>query len=344
MTIPGYRFSAMRETFRRLPSDFCLLTSAFGIVLAVAVSLPSWAASALDYPTRPIRLIVPFPPGGGTDFSARLLTQAMAEGPGWQLIVENRPGATGRIGTELAAKAAPDGYTLLLGTAGPNSILPGAGAKLPYDAVKDFAPVTLVDSADYFLVVHPSLPVKSVRDLATLARSKPGQIPFASAGNLSVGHMAAELFKHFAKVDMTHVAYKGGGPAVIATVSGETVLYFGGVSVVQQSKAGQLRAIASTGTKRSRVFAELPTVGETLPGYAIAQWVGVLAPAGTPREIVSTLHATIAKVLMSPKVTEQFAQAGSERVANTPEEFATHIRTEIAKWQQVLKGRKLALE
>jgi tripartite-type tricarboxylate transporter receptor subunit TctC len=301
-------------------------------------------ALAQGYPSKPIRLIVPFPPGGGTDFSARILAQALAEGPGWQLVVENRPGATGRIGTEVAAKAPPDGYTLLAGTAGPNAILPGAGARLTYDAVNDFTPVTLVDSVDYVLVVHPSLPVKTVRDLIALARGQPGRVTFASAGNLSVGHMAGELFKHYAKVDMVHIAYKGGGPAVIATVSGETSLYFGGTSIVEQSKAGKLRAVASTGTKRSRVFPELPTVGETLPGYSIAQWVGVLAPAGTPREIIAALHATIAKVLLAPKVTEQFANAGSERIASTPEEFSAHIRTEIAKWQQVLKGSRVALE
>ena len=314
------------------------------IATALLLALVSGPVAAQAFPAKPIRLIVPFPPGGGTDFSARVLAQALADGPGWQLVVENRPGATGRIGTELAAKAAPDGYTLLAGTAGPNSILPAAYPKLPYDALKDFAPVTLVDSAAYVLVVHPSLPVKTVRDMAALARSKPGVITFASAGNLSVGHMAGELFKHHAKVDMTHIAYKGGGPAVIATVSGETSIYFGGPSIVQQSKAGKLRAVASTGTQRSKVFPELPTVGESLPGYAIAQWVGVLAPAGTPREIVTALHATVAKVLMSPRVTEQFTQGGSERIASTPEEFSTHLRTEIAKWQQVLRGKKVALE
>jgi tripartite-type tricarboxylate transporter receptor subunit TctC len=313
-------------------------------LIAISFLLLPAAVFAQGFPSKPIRLIVPFPPGGGTDVSARLLAQAMSEGPGWQIVVENRPGATGRIGTELAAKAAPDGYTLLLGTAGPNSILPGAGAKLPYDAVKDFAPVTLVDSAAYVLVVHPSLPVKTVRDMIALARSKPGEITFASAGNLSVGHMAAELFKHHGKVDMTHVPYKGGGPAVVATVSGETSIYFGGVSIVQQSRAGKLRAIASTGTKRSRVFPDLPTVGESLPGYSIAQWVGVLAPAGTPREIVSAVHATMAKVLRSDKVAGQFTKAGTEIVASSPEEFSAHIRTEIAKWQQLLKGRNLARE
>jgi tripartite-type tricarboxylate transporter receptor subunit TctC len=327
---------------RATRKTFCLLTSAF--CLAIAWLAPAATAIAQAFPAKPIRLIVPFPPGGGTDFSARLLAQALADGPGWQLVVENRPGATGRIGTELAAKAAPDGYTLLAGTAGPNSILPGAGVKLPYDPIKDFVPVTLVDSADYVMVVHPSLPAKTVRDMVALARRQPGQLTFASAGNFSVGHMAAELLKHHAKLDMTHVPYKGGGPAVVATVSGETSLYFGGTSIVQQAKAGKLRAIASTGTKRSKVFPDLPTVGETLPGYAIAQWVGVLAPAGTPRETVAALHATFAKVLTSPKVTDQFTKAGTERIASTPEEFAAHIKAEIAKWQQVLKGRKLAQE
>jgi tripartite-type tricarboxylate transporter receptor subunit TctC len=338
VTIFGYPLSALRETFRLSTFDFRL-----GLA-TLALAFVASPATAQTFPAKPIRMIVPFPPGGGTDLSARILAQALAEGPGWQLVIENRPGATGRIGTELAAKAPPDGYTLLLGTAGPNAILPAAYPKLPYDALKDFVPVTLVDSAEYILVVHPSLPVKAARDLVALARAKPGQITFASAGNLSVGHMAGELFKHHAKVDMTHIAYKGGGPAVIATVSGETSLYFGGPSVVQQSRSGQLRAVATTGAKRSRVFPELPTIGETLPGYSIAQWVGVLAPAGTPRELVATLHAGITKVLLTPKVTEQFANGGSERIASTPEEFAAHIRTEIAKWQQVLKGRKLALE
>jgi tripartite-type tricarboxylate transporter receptor subunit TctC len=314
------------------------------VLLPSALALGPCAASAQGFPSRPLRLLVPFPPGGGTDFSARILAQALAEGPGWQAVVENRPGATGRIGTELAAKAPPDGHTLLLGTAGPNAILPAAYPKLPYDALKDFTPVTLVDSADYVLVVHPSLPVRTVRDLIALARGRPGHITFASAGNLSVGHMAGELFKNHAKVDMTHVAYKGGGPAVVATVSGETSLYFGGPSIVQQSKAGKLRAVASTGTKRSRVFPELPTVGETLPGYARPAGVGGRGPAAPPREIVTLLHATIAKVLTSPKVTEQFTNAGSERIASTPEEFSAHIKAEITKWQRVLKGRQLALE
>jgi len=314
------------------------------LVASGALAFVSGFAPAQTYPSKPIRLIVPFPPGGGTDVTARILAQALFDGPGWQVVVENRPGATGRIGTEFAAKAPPDGYTLLLGTAGPNAILPGAYSKLPYDAVRDFAPISLIDSAAYALVMHPSLPVRSVKDLIVIARNRPGQITFASAGNLSVGHLAGEFFKQFAKVDITHVAYKGGGPAVIATVSGETALYFGGPSVVQQAKAGRLRAVATTGAKRSKVFPDLPTIAETLPGYEIAQWVGVLAPAATPRELVLNLHATIVKAVGTAKVTQQFADVGSERIGNSPDEFAAHIKTEIAKWGKVIKGSNVPLE
>ncbi len=300
--------------------------------------------SAQSFPVKPIRLIVPFPPGGGTDATARILTQALADTAGWQIVVENRAGATGRIGTELAAKAAPDGYTLLLGTAGPNVILPATGAKLPYDTIKDFAPISLIDSADYALVVHPSMPVRTVKDLITAAQNRPGQIAFASAGNLSVAHLAGEFFRQQARIDIVHVPYKGGGPAVIATLSGETAIYFGGPSVVQQSKAGKLRALATTGAKRSKIFPELPAIAEALPGYAISQWVGLLAPASTPRELVTLLHTTLVKAVTTPKVMQQFAAAGSQPVANSPDEFAAHIKSEIAKWSKVTKGFKVVLD
>jgi tripartite-type tricarboxylate transporter receptor subunit TctC len=328
-----------RSVALRMTSVMSSVTLAF--MSAAAFGPP---AVAQPYPAKPIRLIVPFPPGGGTDVTARILTQALYESAGWQIVVENRAGATGRIGTELVAKAPPDGYTLLLGTAGPNAILPGAGAKLPYDAIKDFAPVSLIDSAAYALVAHPSVPIKTVRDLITIAGSKPGQITFASAGNLSVAHLAGEFFKQFAKVDIVHVPYKGGGPAVIATLSGETALYFGGPSVVQQTQAGKLRAIATTGAKRSKIFPALPAIAETLPGYEIAQWVGVLAPAGTPKDIMSSLHSSIAKAVGTAKVTQQFAAVGSERVGNSPEEFAAHIKSEISKWGKVVKASNVPLE
>jgi len=215
---------------------------------------------------------------------------------------------------------------------------------LPYDAVRDFAPISLIDSADYALVAHPSVPIRSVKDLIALAASKPGQITFASAGNLSVAHLAGEFFRQHAKIDMVHVPYKGGGPAVIATLGGETALYFGGPSVVHQAQAGKLRAIATTGAKRSKIFPDLPAIAETLPGYEIAQWVGVLAPAGTPRDIVSSLHATIAKAVGTTKVALQFAAVGSQRIGNSPEEFAAHIKAEIAKWGKVTRDANIKAE
>ncbi len=316
----------------------------FSRLIGAIIFVSAVVAQAQSYPGKPIRLIVPFPPGGGTDATARILAQALADNAGWQIIVDNRAGATGRIGTELAAKAVPDGYTLLLGTAGPNAILPSTHTKLAYDAVKDFAPISLIDSADYALVVHPSMPVRTVSDLVAIAQRRPGQIAFASAGNLSVAHLAGEFFRQQAKIDIVHVPYKGGGPAVIATLSGETAIYFGGPSVVQQSKAGKLRAIATTGAKRSKIFPELPAIAETLPGYEIAQWVGVLAPANTPRDIVSLVHTTVVKAIGTAKVAQQFAAAGSQPVGNTPEEFAAHIKAEIAKWEKVTKGFKVALE
>lgn len=316
----------------------------FTHIIGAIIFVSAVVAQAQSYPGKPIRLIVPFPPGGGTDATARILTQALADTAGWQIIVDNRAGATGRVGTELAARAVPDGYTLLLGTAGPNAILPATLTKLAYDAVKDFAPISLIDTADYALVVHPSMPVRTVSDLIAMAKRRPGQIAFASAGNLSVAHLAGEFFRQQAKIDIVHVPYKGGGPAVIATLSGETAIYFGGPSVVQQSKAGKLRAIATTGAKRSKIFPELPAIAETLPGYEIAQWVGVLAPANTPRDIVSIVHTTVVKAIGTAKVAQQFAAAGSQPVGNTPEEFAAHIKAEIAKWERVTKGFKVALE
>ena len=310
-----------------------------------ATALVANSVSAQAYPSKPIRLIVPWPPGGGTDAAARIMAQALSDDLGEQIVVDNRPGATGRIGTELAARASADGYTLLMGTVAPNAVMPAASAKLPYDAIRDFAPISLVATSDYVLVVHPSLPVKSVKDLIALANSKPGQLNFASAGNGSVGHLAAELFKLLAKVGMVHVPYKGGGPAVTATLSGEVSLYFGsGPSVVPFAKAGRLRAIATTGAKRSRTIPGLPTVGETLPGHVAVQWFGILAPAGTPQEIVLKLHAVIAKALGAAKVVQQLAAVGAEPVSDSPQEFAAHLRAEIAKWGKVVKAAGISLE
>lgn len=297
------------------------------------------------YPGKPIRLIAPFPPGGGVDATARIAAQALSEALGQQVVVDNRGGASGRIGTELAARAPADGYNLLLGSVAPNAIIPAAHPKLPYDAVKDFAPISLVAETDYILTVHPSLPVKSVRELVALARARPGQIAFASTGNLGGPHLAGELFKQLAKVDLVHVAYKGGGQATTSILSGETSLIFGsGPTVVPHANAGRLRLIATTGARRSRATPQLPTVGDTLPGHEVTQWYGILAPAGTPPEIVSRLNGEIVKTLREPKFVQQLDRIGANAVTSTPEEFAARIKAEIAKWGRVVKTSGIPLE
>lgn len=321
--------------------------SSFAFALAtIALALTaSPVAFAQAYPSKPIRLIAPYPPGGGVDATARIVAQALSDALGQQVVVDNRGGASGRIGTEIAARTPADGYTLLLGSVAPNAIIPAAYSKLPYDAVKDFAPVSLVAETDYILAVHPSLPVKSVKDLIALARARPGQIVFASTGNLGGPHLAGELFKQLAKVDMVHVAYKGGGPATTAILSGETSLIFGsGPTVVPHAKAGRLRLVATTGAKRSKTSPELPTVGDTLPGHEVTQWYGILVPTGTPAEVVAKLNSEIVKSLQNPKVIEQLQRIGASAVTTTPAQFAARIMAEIAKWRRVVKASGIALE
>lgn len=305
----------------------------------------SHTALGQAYPSKPIRLIAPFPPGGGVDTTARIVARALSEALGQQVIIDNRGGASGRIGTEIAAKAPADGYNLLLGSVAPNAIIPGSYAKLPYDGVRDFAPISVVAESDYVLTVHPSLPVKSVKDLVALARARPGQIAFASTGNLGGPHLAGEIFKQLAKVDMVHVAYKGGGQAVTSILSGETSLIFGSApTVVPHARAGKLRLVATTGAKRSKALPEIPTVGQTLPGHEVTQWYGILAPAGTPPEIISKLNSEIVKAWRNPIVVQQLSALGAEAVTNTPEQFAAHIKAEIAKWGKVVKASGVPLE
>jgi len=306
---------------------------------SAALPLMPGAASAQPYPAKPIRLIVPFTPSGGTDASARILAQALTDDAGWRFVVENRPGASGRIGTELAAKAPADGYTLLVGSVAPNAIIPSAVSNLPYDAVRDFAPISLLVTSDFILAVHPSLPARSVKDMVALARSKPGEINFSSVGNISGSHMTGELLKQLAKINIVHVAYKGPGAAVIAVLSGEVSFYFGsGPTLTPHANAGRLRLLASTGSKRSQFNPGLPTVSETVPGHESTQWFGILAPAGTSKEIISKLHAAIAAVARTPKVVEQFAAVGSESIGSSPEEFAAFIKAEMNKWGKVVKS------
>ena len=318
---------------------------AFARTMVALVFTGSTAVFGQAYPTKPIRLIAPYPPGGGVDATARTVAAALSAAFGQQVVVENRGGASGRIGTEIAAQAPADGYHLLLGSVGPNAIIPAAYSKLPYDAVKDFAPVSLVADADYILTVHPSLPVRSVLQLIALARARPGQIVFASTGNLGGPHLAGELFKQLAKVNMVHVAYKGGGPATTSILSGETSLIFGSApTVVPHAKAGRLRLIATTGVSRSKILPELPTVAEMLPGHEVTQWYGILVPAGTPAEIISRLNAEIVKTLATPKVVQQLERLGTEARSTTPAEFAAHIKAEIAKWGKVVKSSGIKVE
>jgi len=305
----------------------------------IALALPAGIAAAQNYPNKPIRMVSPFAAGGGVDFTARLVGQRITEGIGQTVIVENRAGAGGVIGTEVVARAAPDGYTLLLGSAGPLTILPGLSAKLPYDPLKDLAPITLVTSMPFVLVVHPSLPVKNVKELLALARAKPGQLNFASPGNGSTTHLAAELLKTSANVDMVHVPYKGVAPAVTDLLAGQVQFMSGDLSTVMpQVRAGKLRALAVTSAKRSSQVPELPTVAEGgVPGFDASGWFGVLAPAATPVEIVTRLNAVIVKGISTPDARERLASLGGDVVGGTPAEFAAFMRADLAKWTKLIK-------
>jgi tripartite-type tricarboxylate transporter receptor subunit TctC len=314
------------------------------ITACVALCIPATdAALAQSWPAKPIRLISPFPPGGGIDASARIVSQALTQQLGQQVIVENRGGAAGRIGTEVAAKAAADGYTLLLGSIAPNAIIPSSGVKLPYDAIRDFAPISLVGATDYTLVVHPSLPARSVAEVLQLSKRKPGELTFGSSGNLTASHLSGELLNQLAKVRTTHVAYKGTGIAAVAVLSGEIAMLFGsGPSVAPHVHAKRLRPLATTGTKRSNP--KLPLMSETLPGFEVTQWYGVLAPAGTPLSIVTSLNAEIARAIETPRVVQQFASIGAEAVASTPANFAALIKADIARWGTVLRAANIVVD
>ncbi|MES2562230.1 MAG: tripartite tricarboxylate transporter substrate binding protein, partial [Pseudomonadota bacterium] len=300
-------------------------------------------AVAQFYPSKPVRLISPYPPGGGTDATARIIAQALGEQMGQQIIVDSRGGASGRIGTELAAKAQPDGYTLVLGNVAPLAISPGSGMKLPYDAERNFQPVSLIATSDYILTVHPSLPARSVKELIALARSKPGSLTYASSGNMGGPHLAGELINLLAKVNMLHVPYKGNGPAAVAILTGESELMFGtGPSVVPHIDAGKLRALATTGLKRT--MQQLPTMGELLPDFEVTQWYGILAPAGTPKDIVARLHKEIVTAVANPKVAQPLVKLGTQPLSNTPEEFAAYIKSETAKYAKVIKAANITPE
>jgi tripartite-type tricarboxylate transporter receptor subunit TctC len=304
-------------------------------VLALA-ALP---AGAQTYPARPIRLVVPSAPGGGTDLSARVIAPKLSERLGQQVLVDNRGGGGSVIGNEIVAHAPPDGYTLLMGIS-TLAILPSMVSKLPYDTLKDFTPIALVVRVSNALTVHPSVPATSVRELIALARSKPGALTYASAGAGTNPHLSAELFLVMTKLSMVHVPYKGSGPATLGLLGGETDLSFPSVpSVINYLKARRLRALGVTTAKRSSVLPEIPTIAEAgVPGYEAQQWFALAAPGGTPRAIVDRLHAELMIVLKDAEVVRNFAAQGAEIAASTPEEFAAYLKSELAKWARVIKA------
>jgi tripartite-type tricarboxylate transporter receptor subunit TctC len=303
-----------------------------------ALALVAGLAAAQSYPAGPVRVIVPFPPGGGVDGAGRLISQKLSEALGKQFVVDNRPGANGMIGSELASKAAKDGYTLMVN--GANFVTtPSLYSKATYDPLRDFEPVALLALAPNVLVVHPSLPAKSVKDLVALARARPGQVNFAGSGSGSTPHLAAELFNTLANVKMVHVPYRGTGPAIVGLMSGEaSVMFMPTTNAVPLVKAGRLRALAVTTRERVPAMPELPTVAESgLKGYESSQWYGVMAPAGTPANVLGLLNSHIAKIMQAPDMKQRLTGDGLVAVGSTREQFAAHIKTEIAKWAKVIK-------
>jgi len=302
--------------------------------------LGNGAASAQAFPTRPIRVVVPFAAGGGSDVMGRLVAQKLTEGFMLQSIVDNRGGAGGRVGTEFVARAQPDGYTLLLTGSGSMIIAPALYERLPYDVQKDFQPVTTVAASAYLLVTHPAVPARTMRQLIALARAKPGVLNYASSGLGAPGHLAAELFQYLAQVKVTHVAFKGTAPALVSVVAGETDLMFSNLLPAGPVvRSGRLRALAVTSAQRAGQFPDVPTAAESgLAGFEMVTHYGVLAPAGTPREIVVRLNAVIVQGLRSGDTRERLAADGSELATSTPEEFAQLIRRETEKWARLIKS------
>lgn len=310
--------------------------------MMLGASAPAFAA---DYPMRTIRYIVPQAAGGSSDTLARIVTQKLSENLGQQVVVDNRPGATGNIGGELAARAAPDGYTLIQ-VATSHATNPALQAKMPFDPIRDFAPVTLLSQAPNLWVVHPSLPAHNMRELIALAKSRPGQINYASAGTGSSQHLAGELLKSLAGIAIVHIAYKGSPPALIDVLGGRVVLMCSTIApAMPQVKTGKLRALAVTSLTRSAAAPAIPTVAESgLPGYEAIAWQGVLAPAATPRDIIGKMNTEIVRVIKQPEVRKQLADQGYEPVGNSPEQFAAYIKSEILKWARVIKAAGLKAE
>ena len=300
------------------------------------------AAAAQPYPTRPIRVVIPYSPGGATDVPGRLIAAKLSDVFGHQVIIDNRPGAGSSIGSEIVARAQPDGYTLLL-TGTPFAVLPALYSKLPFDPARDFAPVMQVANAPNVLVVHPSLGVRSVKELIALAQSQPGKINYASGGTGGATHLYASLFLTMAKISMTHVPYKGSGPATADLLGGHVKVGLPGIAIViPHAKAGRMTALAVTSAKRAPQMPDVPTIAESgVPGYEAATWFGLFAPKGAPATAINRLHGEIAKVVRLPEVENGYLISGNVAVTSRPDEFGAFIKAEIVKWAQVVREAKI---
>ncbi|HEX3171354.1 MAG TPA: tripartite tricarboxylate transporter substrate binding protein [Burkholderiales bacterium] len=317
-----------------------------GMALVAITSLaPAAFAADANYPNKSIRIIVPFPPGGIADVMSRVFGQKFTDAWNQPVVVENRTGAGGNIGAEVVAKSPPDGYTLVMGTIGTHAVNVSLFSKLPYDPVKDFAPVALVVEADGLLVLHPSVPVKTVKDLIALARARPGQLVYASAGNGTAGHLSGELFKTMSKTDLVHIPYKGNVPALTDVVGGQTSMLFATMpTAMPLARAGRLHALAVTGAQRNPAAPEVPAIAETLPGFEVTNWIGIFAPAGTSPEIVAKLNAEIMRIMKLPEVQARLVTEGAKSRVNTPAEFGTFQKTEMAKWGKLIREARIAVD
>jgi tripartite-type tricarboxylate transporter receptor subunit TctC len=342
---PGVRIG--EKTWPRVFQRTLALVLAWWVLLLLMsiASAQTPARAPLAYPTKPVRLIIGYPPGGPTDLTARLAGQHLSEALGQQFVMDNRPGAGATLGATLLSRAEPDGYTLMLAANGEMAISPNIRSKLPYDPTKDFAPISRLGASQLVLVIHPSVAANSVADLVALAKAKPGAVNFASAGTGSTAHLAGELFKHLAAIEIVHVPYKGAGPAMTDLMGGQVQMLITGYSAASAHiKAGKLRALGVTGEKRLKGAPDLPTIGETVKGYEVTSWYGILAPARTPRAIVERLNAELAAMVRKPDVIERFTVLGIEPEGNSPQAFARQIKEEIAKWGRIVKLAKVTVE
>jgi tripartite-type tricarboxylate transporter receptor subunit TctC len=333
---------AARQTGERYNKGGAMFRIIRSTLACALVALPLPAALAADYPTRPVRIIIPFAPGGGTDVTARALQDKLNAAFGQSVIIDNRPGAASALGLELVAKSPPDGYTLAL-TSASYTFLPGVYKKLPFDQLRDFKPVTMFAAAPNLLVVHPSLPAKNLKQFLALARKRPGDILYSSAGRGSNLHLTTELFNYMAKIKLTQVPYRGGGPSLLATMTGEVQVNFPSIhSGMPFVKAGKLRALGVTTKKRAPSLPDMPTIDEAgVPGYDKAGWFGLFAPSGVPGPTIDRIHQLCAKALKDPAIVKRLAAEGAETVANPPAEFDKFVRDEIQVWNKLITDRKL---